>query len=268
MSASKNFFYAENLPEVFYQLKTISDLTIVSGCTSFVNKEMPPISLTVRDIPELKNIDKHERYIDIGSSVSLGDIERLGKTNLPATLYQAILTIANPNVRNIATIGGNVCARGNSSLSAVLLALDARLEFQNGTETLYENYTRFREIPKKYILTAIRFPLDEWEVSIFKRVGPQEFINDISACFVFLANSQKNQISDIKIAMAGTFKYRDKDLENKLIGAHLPLSETAISNFLLDAEESFEKALGKERVQPIIKKQFWNLLKYSLEELT
>ncbi|MBR1723271.1 MAG: FAD binding domain-containing protein [Treponema sp.] len=269
MTSFKSFFYAKNLNDVFYQLKNISNLSIVAGCTSFVFKDFPEKSLSVRDIAELRLIDKHERYIDLGAALTLSEIEDLGEGNLPRHFYEAIPTIANRNIRNIATIGGNICAEDfYNTLYAPLLALDARLEFNDGENEQFMNITRFSRIPPGCILSKIRLPLEEWELSVFRRVGNSNFLSDLSASFVFLANSQKNQISELRIAFAGAFKFRDMELENKLIGAHLPLSDTAISNFLLDAEEAFDKATQKDKVAPILKKQFWNLVKYSLEQLT
>ncbi len=269
MALSKNFFYAKNLSDVFYQIKTIADLVITAGCTSFSENPLPEKTLSVRDIPELKIIDKHERYIDFGSAVTLSEIEDLGEANLPPTMYSAISTIANPNVRNIATIGGNLCSRDfYNSLYASMLALDARLEFQNAEEAVFKNFTRFDSIPVRTLLSKIRVPIEEWEVVIFRRVGPKSKLNELSASFVFLANSLKNQISDLRIAFAGSFKFRDIELENKLIGAHLPLSEATISTFLSDAEASFDKATDGEKLNPILRQQFSNMLKYSLEQLT
>ncbi|MBP3773568.1 MAG: FAD binding domain-containing protein [Treponema sp.] len=269
MPSSKSFFYAKNLNDVFYQLKTISDLTIVGGCTSFVGKDLPEKSLSIRDISELKVIDKHERYIDLGAALPLSDIEDLGETNLPRVFYNAIITIANKNIRNIATLGGNICTKDfYTTLYAPLLALDAKFEFQNGENSYFQAISRLNSMPEHYLLSRVRLPFEEWEVAVFRRLGPQNSLNELSAGFVFLANSQKNQISDLRIAFAGSFAFRDTSLENKLIGAHLPLSETAISNFLLEAEESFNEATKTERIAPILKKQFWNLVKYSLEQLT
>ena len=269
MGSPKTFFYARNLADVFYQLKTIQDLTIVGGCTGLAGRELPDKSLSVRDIPELRTIEKRERYIDFGSGVTLSQIEELGRANLPATLHNALVTIANPLVRNIATIGGNICGRDfYNTLYAPLLALDARLEFQNGEDAVFQTISRFERIPDGTLLSKIRLPTEEWEVAVFRRLGPPNMINELSASFVFLANSQKNQISDLRIAMAGCFRFRDIDLENKLIGAHLPLSETAISTFLLDAEEIFGRATRDKNPKPILRKQFWDLVKYSLEQLT
>lgn len=269
MASSKNCFYAKKLTDVFYQIKTISELTITGGCTSFTEKELPDKSLSVRDIQELKLIDKHERYIDFGSAVTLSEIEDLGDANLPPTIYAAISKIANPNIRNIATIGGNICSRDfYCTLYASLLALDARLEFQNAEESVFKNFMRFDSIPKETLLTKIRIPIEEWEVVVFKKLGPDNMLNELSASFVFLANSLKNQVSDLRIAFAGSFRYRDIELENKLIGAHLPLSEATVSSFIADAKDSFDKATKDTNLNPILRQQFQNLVKYSLEQLT
>ena len=269
MPSSKTFFYAKNLNDVFYQLKNISELNIVGGCTSFVSKELPEKSLSIRDIPELKEIDKHERYIDLGAALPLSEIEDLGETNLPQIFHEAITTIANRNVRNIATVGGNICEPDfYNTLYAPLLALDARLEFMDENDSHFQPIMRFDSIPHGMLLSKIRLPLEEWEVAVFRRLGPSDTINELSAGFAFLANSQKNQISDLRIAMAGSFKFRDIDLENKLIGAHLPLPATAISNFMLEAEDFFNEATKDKKLNPILKRQFWNLVKYSLEQLT
>ena len=269
MATSSTFFYAKNLADVFYQLKTISDLEVVGGCTSFSEKPLPEKALSVRDIAELRIIDKHERYIDLGAAVTLSEIEDLGEANLPATIFSAIKTIANPFVRALATIGGNIISSDfHNTLYAPLLALDAKLEIRNEEDAKFQSITRFDSIPRGSLLSKVRLPTEEWEVSLFRRLGPENALSDLSASFVFLANSQKNQISDLRIAFAGSFAFRDTNLENRLIGAHLPLSGTAISNFLLEAEESLNEATKNQKYIGILKRQFWNLVKYSLEQLT
>ncbi|MBQ0051513.1 MAG: FAD binding domain-containing protein [Treponema sp.] len=271
MSSSKSFFYAKTLQEVFYQMKTINGLSVHGGCTDFAihQKEFPENNLSIRNIEELKVLEKRERYFEIGSAVTLAEIEELGQSNLPTTLYEAIKSIKNLNVRNMATIGGNICSPFfYNTLYAPLLALNARLEFQREQETIYMSMSKFEGVPENSILTKIRIPYEEWEISIFKRLGPADYMNEFSGSFVFLANSQKNQISNIRIAFAGKFKFQDPELENKLIGAHLPLSGTTISEFVLEAEEAFNNVAENAHANPILKKQFWNLINYSLEQLT
>ena len=281
MPAAKSFFYARNLAEIFQQINSVAGLSILGGCTTFTlqNKPFPEKNLSIRNVKELKILEKKERYFELGSEVTLSEIESLGKNNLPATVFEAVKSISNPFVKNLATIGGNICADDfYYTLYAPLLALDARLEFTSESETPAISMRKqeisaismykFDKVPENSILTKIRIPFYDWNVAIFKRVGPENTIDENSASFVFLADSNKNQISALRIAFAGKFKFRDAELENRLIGAHLPLSANTISEFMLEAEESFNKISRESKANPILEKQFWNLLKYSLEQLT
>lgn len=271
MQSSKSFYFARNIPEIFQQINSISGLSVLGGCTTFSlrGKNFPDKNLCIRNIAELKTLEKKERFLEIGSEATLAEIESLGKNNLPATIFEAVKSVANPFIKNLATIGGNICARDfYYTLYAPLLALDATLEFMSEQETSTMSMYKFIRIPENSILTKIRVPFYDWSIAIFKRIGPDSTINENSASFVFLADSNKSQISNLRIAFAGIFRFRDAELENKLIGAHLPLSSNTISEFILDAEEKFNKAAKKANANPILEKQFWNLLKYSLEQLT
>ena len=81
----------------------------------------------------------------------------------------------------------------------------------------------------------------------------------------------KNQISNLKIAFAGPFSIRSLELENRLLGAYLPLSENTILEFEEAAaklyDETYETCQDK-KVPAILRSQFLNLVKYSLEQLT
>ena len=117
MDSKKTIYYANNLEEVFYQLKTIAKLQIVGGCTG--NDDLADNFLSVRNLPELCRIDKHERFFEFGSALTLTELEDIGEKNLPVVLYEALKTIANSQVRNLATLGGNICAKGIYSVHQI-----------------------------------------------------------------------------------------------------------------------------------------------------
>ena len=264
---AKTIFYANTLEEAFYQLKTVADLQIVGGCTAI--SELAEKTLSIRTIPELCSFDKHERYFDFGPGVTLAQIEAIGKNNLPAVLYEALHSIANPQIKNMATIGGNLCNSAyKHTLFAPLLALDTRLEVKREQETAYIPLAKFTGVPEQYLLTKIRIPTDEWEVAVFRRLGPAHIITDMSASFVFLANTQKNMIANLRIACAGSFCFRSMELENKLIGSHLPIPEKNIMEFIEEAEAQFSQSTTDSEITPIVQAQFLNLVKFSLEQLT
>ncbi|MCQ2580383.1 MAG: FAD binding domain-containing protein [Treponemataceae bacterium] len=278
--------YAEDIPEALYHLRTIENLSIAAGCTGINYSSSPaflsyPDSiLNVRRIVEFKQIIKTERLIEFGAGVTLSQIENLPQ-KFPKVLHDAVCTIANRQVRNIATIGGNVCTQPTKMTTfAPLLALDAKLVLRAGTErmhidkhhssteTLVLSLSQFDAVPAGYFLTRIKVPLEEWDVSIFKRLGPKNEINNLSASFVLLSNTQKNFLSDLRIAFCGPFSFRNRELESSIIGSKLPLSAKAVQTFVEKAEEYFDKDIPSGTYEPILKAQFINLLKESLEMLT
>lgn len=304
---NQTVFIAKTLSDVFYHVNSVSGLQIVGGCT-FTNT-IDEKSLTIRNIPDLSGFEKRERYIDFGPGVTLSQMLSIGRNKMPSILYDAISTVATPAVRNLATLGGNICAGtysdnaippvlSNSSISigstsltdtevviegnyaeqfmqgqkltlyAPLLALDARLELRSQNETRYIPFSKFRGVPHGFVLTKIRVSFDEWEVALFKRVGPKNQISPLSAGFVFLANTQKDILMNIRIAFAGPLVFRSQELENKVIGTRLPLSEHTIQTLIDEANVIYDSEVIYQKPKPIFKAQFLNLLRYSLEQLT
>lgn len=267
MSDKKQIYYASSVQDIFYQLKAVSGIKLMSGCTQSV--KLPDISLCVRNIRELNYSVKHERAFDFGPEITLSQILQIDPSKLPAVFCEAVKSVANSNIRNIATLAGNICASGyRHTLFAPLVALDARLELKNETETMYMPMTKFSGVPEGWVLTKIVVPADDWEVAVFKRLGPSHLITENSASFVFLANTVKNQLSDLKIAFAGPFCIRSLELENTLLGAYLPLGSQSIDEFVETAAEVYDKERGDRQVPDILRAQFLNLVKYSLEQLT
>ena len=102
-------FTAKNIADILFQLKTVNGLKLIGGATYI--HELPERVLSIRNIPELCQIDKHERYIDFGPGVTLNSILHMGINFLPSVLYEAVNSIGNHAVRNMATLGGNIMAK-------------------------------------------------------------------------------------------------------------------------------------------------------------
>ncbi len=265
--SSKQIFNAQNLNDLFYFLKSINDSTIVSGCTQI--KELPEKAIAVRSIPELNFAIKRETRFDFGPEITLSQILRLDPSKVPQVFYEAVKSIGNSNIRNMATLAGNICAKNyRHTLFAPLLALDSKIELKSEKETAHISITGIDTIPENFVITRIMIPVEEWDVSIFRRLGPSHAITENSASFVFLANSVKNQIANIRIAFAGPFSLRSQELENKLLGAHLPLSTTMIQETVEEAAVIFDEKSEKKGTSAVLKAQFLNLVKSSLEQLT
>lgn len=259
--------YARNIQDLLTQLKNNQGLEVVGGCTKIEN--YPHKIISTLGIKELSMINRHERFIDIGPGTTLSEIIKIGENHMPQVLYEALNCIATPLIRNIATIGGNICSEGHKlTLYAPLLALDTKLEFTSLSETYYEPLMLFKKIPDGFVLTNIRIPIPDADISIFRRIGPEHKITQHSSSFAFLANTENNMLQDVNLAFAGPFAFRSIELENSLIGYRLPLSSKEIEQILLKVENEFKRASIDKMISPVVTQQFLNLTRYSFEQLT
>lgn len=258
--------FAKTIQDLLYQVKTNNNLTIVGGCTN--TDKIPERFISTRNIPELNYIERHERYIDIGPGTTLSQILQLGQNHLPQILYEALHSIATPIIRNIATIGGNICSEGQRySLFAPLMALDTKVELKSTTDTKIESIQNFKKIPDGYILSNIRIPLIIPEVCIFRRIGPENLITPESATFAFMADTENNTLNDIRFSFSGPFVFRNRTFESSLVGYRLPLTRKDISDIQSRIEEEFKIAAIDQMISDTVKQQFINLCRYSLEQL-
>ncbi len=123
-----------SVAEVLSILRNVQGVTIVAGGTELARRQtgrtlrLPSLVLPLARVPELSTVTKTERYIEFGPSVTLDAILQLGPKNLPEALHDAVRSVANPGIRALGTIGGNIAAKGHRLTTfAPLLALDARL---------------------------------------------------------------------------------------------------------------------------------------------
>ncbi|MCQ2610174.1 MAG: FAD binding domain-containing protein [Treponema sp.] len=266
-TTNKMVFTAKNVSELLYQLKTVSNLQVI-GASTYI-KTLPEKSISVRNIPELCIIDKHERYVEFGPGVTLNSILSQCKNYLPQVLADAIHCIANHNIRNIATIGGNICAKDyRLSLIAPLLALDCSLKFKSLKKDEYINLKNFTFIPPESVLAAIRVPVEDYNVSIYRKLGPNNALTAESGSFCFLAQTEKNILMKLKLVFSGPFNFINRELETKFLGTKLPLNESAIQDFIATAGERFDELSKENPCSPILRQQFLNLTAFSLHELT
>lgn len=263
----KSVLFAKNTQDLLAQLKNNQGLVVVGGCTGI--EALPEKAISVHGIKELSKIERHERYIDVGPGATLSELIDVSQHHIPQILYEALGSIANPMIRNMATIGGNICSEGHKrTLYAPLLALDTRLELKNQTETFIEPLATFKEIPKGFVLTNIRISLIDEDIAIFRRIGTENRITQASASYAFIANTERNTLVEVRLAFAGPFVFQSKSFQNLLIGHRLPLSKKDIDQIQERIVEEFETVAENQMISDVVKQQFMNLTRYSFEQLT
>ncbi|MDR0760291.1 MAG: FAD binding domain-containing protein [Treponema sp.] len=243
--AHNQVFLPSNIQELFTTWNRFPTAVPVAGGASFARRQdsrctltLPADILSLDGLNELQRITRTERYIEMGAMVRLNDIINLGKI-IPPVFTQALKRIAGPELRNLATIGGNIChpvLRLNAT--APLVALDARYELRTSLTARWISAARFSSFSgplafnPQELLTRIRIPLEQWNYSLFKRFADTYPESETGGALVFIARIQKNILTDLRVVFAGETVIRDKNSEAVLSGKHLPLDRRDISHFI------------------------------------
>ena len=269
------------MAELYTLLQNHTDITPLAGTTGLLKDcrtdrfILPESILLLKNIPELETIAKRERFIDFGAAATLNTILELGEKNVPAILYQAISLAANPGVRSLATIGGNIAkAPVQNSCLIPLLALDSKIEIRTRKETFWmpliqycdESSNILRHTP--HIILRVRVPFEEWTISYYKRLGPIGHITADTASFVFLARAQKNLLSDIKLLFGSKQLIKSKEFENLLTGKGLPIDRRSVGALMKETEDIFNDTFTAAEISEFQKACFLNLIEESIYLLT
>ena len=122
----------QNLKEVFSLLKKYGPkATLIAGGTDVMvkirkTKKAPEVLISLRGLNDLRYIRKNDGY-HIGALTTHSMLEQsdLVKTELSA-LHDGASEVGSVQIRNVATVGGNICnAAPSADTSGPLLALDA-----------------------------------------------------------------------------------------------------------------------------------------------
>jgi len=237
----KHIFYPASFSELFSVWSRFPAALPYAGGTdiNLKNQSEDPVLLCMDKIDDLHSLTRTEQYLDIGAMVKLNSLLRLGKT-VPDVLCRCLENISGLQVRNIATVGGNICGT-DGDLPLPLTALDAQYELRTTQSSRWVSASRFHSFAKdtgiknQELLTRIRLPLRQWDYSVYKKFSGGNFFSEES--FVFLANTAKSILSEIRILYKGRAIVRNKDGEAILNGKYLPLHRKTADEFINNWKE-------------------------------
>jgi len=253
----------ESYPELFTEWNRHPDAVLFAGGTSLVRKnDLPPVIFSLEKLEEMQRITRSERYLEIGAMVKLSRIIELRKF-VPSVLVHCLRNIARPQLRNMATIGGNICLHLDSA--AAFTALDAQYELRSAQSSRWITASRFSPEPgpgalgQRELLSRIRVPLDNWDYSAYRKFKGR------ARSVVFLAKPLKNMLADIRIiCKTGNRVWRNKDSEILLIGKRLPLTRRIATAFV-GRWETFLK--GAENIDDLSRKELVNFIEMNVGNL-
>lgn len=238
-------------PNTFKQaLKILNekDVIIYAGGTDLMVKNKNVASLLpkftkdllyIGDLNELKEIREEDNTIKIGAACTLSSLLRV--ESVPEVLKEAIRNIASPAIRNIGTIGGNICnASPAGDTLPILYALEAKLKLSSINSSREVNINDFILGPGKIILKnneileSILIEKVNFNKVYYQKVGARKASAISKISFVALAEVIDEKIIDIRIAIGsvGPKIVRVKTSEDILIGRELKDIENIMSEII------------------------------------
>lgn len=261
----------KTIDEALEMLNNNSDLTIISGGTDVLVKlheeRMTNLNLlSIRELKELEQISMLDNGdIEIGSRVTFTEIFRSELINkYLAILSEAAVSMGGPQIRNIATIGGNICNGAVSGDSApTLFALNAKLKIRSKGKERIVPIEEFYAGPGKVniesneLLVSIIIEKSNYEnaegnyIKFATRNAMDISIMGVSVVIKVI----NNKFSDVRVALgvAGPVPLRCKKAENLAEGL-----EITDKNMKLIANEALKASRAID---------FWNASKMYKDHL-
>jgi CO/xanthine dehydrogenase FAD-binding subunit len=203
--------------------------------------------LFIGHLPELQRIDINNNKISIGAGCSLNQI--LKDFRVPDFIKKPISSMASPGVRNLATIGGNIC---NSSPAGdtlpMLYALNAKLKCQSLDQTTYIDVSDFIIGPGKnrlqpnQLLTDIEIPLQNYTNCYYRKIGTRK-ANSISKVSIFaVAQLDSVYIKTVSVALGAVAPTVVRSIEAEQLLRGVKRSD--VPTIYPDVKEYYVKAIS------------------------
>lgn len=196
--------------------------------------------ISLKGIVDLTKVYHSDRFVEVGSMVTIQQLANMGGHLFTHELNDAILSIGSSVIRNQATVGGALCTSSmRFSLCCILATLNAQVELRMITKSAP---ARWMPITKLYdrkgvfiyegeaLLTKVRIPTENKQFQVFRSIGlpmqkPEESV-------VFGLQYSINQANIMLPTMCMVFPsscfYMSQDFDNLLASINLPLTSDKI----------------------------------------
>jgi len=170
---------------------------------------------------KLNSISKTAEALSIGAGVTIQEL--IDSPIIPDQLTIAAEHFVNRNIRNMATVGGNIASNHTTSnLIPILIALDAELNLAGSGPSVFVYDYISQEM--SHLIASITISSE----NLKNPYGLRKFshtANDISIITAAVSfNIENEELSNVIIAVGGVSKHvvRLTELESKLEGNQLP----------------------------------------------
>ena len=241
--------------------------------SNLIAKFNKPI-LFLNYLNELKEIKEDENNIIIGALTTFNDI--IKSDLVPQVLKDSALEIAGPPIRNIATIGGNICNASPSADSLpALYAMDSILVLKSKNE---ERKIKIRDfiigvskttLKNDEILTHIIIPKNNYKYYFYRKIGTRHAnaLSKLAICALVCKENDKYRFK-ISFCTLGITITRDESIEERFITSNID-DWKKNKKMIMEAYSSIIKPRDSARSTALYRKKCaLNLIEYFLDTIS
>ncbi len=250
-----------NFNELLASILKYENATLFSGGTyimrmdDYYPNEEKRTYISLSDIPELHKVMHSDRFIEVGSMVTIQQLLHFGFHSFSKNLVDALESIGTTILRNQITVGGALCTlKSRYALSCILCALNAQVEMRIVLKSRLFKRLRVKSIwlsadklydengyfiySDKAILTRVRIPLKENGIQHIATIGSPVHNPDSSVIMAMQYTISQGSINSPSFCLSfienGLFT--SAEFENILRTLKFPLSAKAIKNASVELE--------------------------------
>lgn len=227
------------------RIRTSEQVVPYAGGTDLMIKAPENVTYLFLDrIPELRGIKLDNGVLHIGAACTFTEILESGLP--PAFLKEAVKTIGAPAIRNMGTVGGNICNASPKADSAlVFFVTDSKLRLVSarGERILpmtefYQGRNKTALLPDE-LLVEILMDMNGLENYYFKKVGARNALTISRVSFAALCNVENGIIMSFKTAFGaiGDVYLRRQDIDAMMLGKTIE-EASAVKDAYLKAYEA------------------------------
>jgi carbon-monoxide dehydrogenase medium subunit len=207
----------KSIQELVTTLNSLENYALLAGGTDLLVKmkeqllrPMPQAIVDINGIDSFKGIAASDGYIVIGSLVTHNELTKSSLVRQKAlALLEAADQVGSPQIRNVATVGGNIC-NGSPAADTVpaLIALDATVEIhsQNGQQEMplkdiFTGPGKTCLLPGQFIAKVKVRPIHQNEGAAFLKFGKRKALAIAIINGAVWLRLEGNIISDVKIVL-------------------------------------------------------------------
>ncbi len=225
---------------------------IISGatdCALRVTKkhEILPCIIDISDVAELKSIKKDSDKFVFGAATKLEDIRMAAEKELK-TLFEMLTVFGSKQVRNMATLGGNVgSASPIGDALPLLLAYGASVNLKSvdGERKMpfsdfITGYRKTNMLPNE-LITSVEIPIpDKKGIIKFYKLSKRKDLDISTVSVSFNLKMKNNSVEDIIVAYGGMAAYTKRAVNTEKYLLNKKWTEETILEAVKFIEKDFE----------------------------